>query len=982
MALGDGIRRNIATVSAAERQRFVDAIIELNQRFFPGSRTDFPAGGVSHWFKQDEIHQATHVHGGPAFLPWHRELCNRFEALLRQVDPNLSLHYWDWNEDPDPLFTASFMGNANGDAGEPWLSAGFYDPNPSDDDFRDDFIHGNPFSPTWQGSYPLHANPADPPQHITRQKQAGAPPVGQSTGSVFWPTDAQIINASSFQQLNDLIQGCEMGTSNNCAHGLAHGYIGGNLGDPHISFRDPFVFLLHSNVDRLWATWQTQPGHPERLDPDQVYGSDGSDSSITAPLEPWAGTSDWPVRPWYTPENQQVVKNCKHVSVVRPPCYDTLPTYPPTVTLETPTVNFNDVPEGETTVRAIVFSAIACADVHLAITAGPTVVSGPPATSFGTVLGTSATIQPKAGITPPKGRLWITYTGTSAGDLATGMVTVHCNETNQDFDIPISANTIARPTVAVCLALDQSNSMNGPAGTLGATRIQVLRDAATRFVQVVQASNGVGIVRFDHDAYPGVPVTRITTDSQFDPDRVNVLGAVQAHTPNPAGWTSIGDGVALARSTLAPEVGYDHKAIIVFTDGIENRPQFIADVAASIDSRTFAIGLGSETQVSTAALDSLTNSTGGYLLLTGQLTASIEDYFRLTKYFLQILAGVTNNNIIVDPNGFIRSGMKLRVPFVLNEADIDCTAILLTDLPAVQFVLETPDGQVMDPTTATGLGNVFAVGTNMSYYRYTLPVALGGGAQTGTWHAVLTLDENDFRKHVPGLENDPVALRRALAHGVRYSFTAQTFSNVRMEARLSQSSLQPGATLTLRAALTEYGLPVEARADVQAELQRPDGTTTVVPFTEVEPGVFEVSTPAALQGIYRFRIMAVGVTLRGAPFTREQLLTASVFRGGDDPPRTSGTDPRTRDEQLCHLLECMLADESLRRYLRERGIDVDSLARCVRQFCRERLAEVPEGTAQRPAPPARSNEMGGLLADARVRQLASELMEMVRRTQP
>jgi hypothetical protein len=162
------------------------------------------------------------VHGGPAFLPWHRELCNRFEALLRQVDPNLSLHYWDWNEDPDPLFTASFMGNANGDAGEPWLSAGFYDPNPSDDDFRDDFIHGNPFSPTWQGSYPLHANPADPPQHITRQKQAGAPPVGQSTGSVFWPTDAQIINASSFQQLNDLIQGCEMGTSNNCAHGLAH----------------------------------------------------------------------------------------------------------------------------------------------------------------------------------------------------------------------------------------------------------------------------------------------------------------------------------------------------------------------------------------------------------------------------------------------------------------------------------------------------------------------------------------------------------------------------------------------------------------------------------------------------------------------------------------------------------------------------------------------------------------------------------------
>src|SRR5919109_3061113 len=286
MALGDGIRRDIATVSAAERNRFRDAIIALNQKFFPGSRTDFPAGHVSYWFKQDEIHQATHVHGGPAFLPWHRELCNRFEAMLREIDPDLSLHYWDWNSDPAPLFTASFMGSANGDIGEPWLSAGLYDPNIAGDDFRDDFIHALNTSPP---SYELHSNPADPPKHVTRAKQAGAPAVGASTSGLFWPTDAQLVNAATFQDFNNLMQGCEMGTSNNCAHGLAHGYIGGKLGNPHISFRDPFVFLLHSHVARLWAMWQTQPGHPERLDPNQVYGSDSMDPSITAPMAPWAG---------------------------------------------------------------------------------------------------------------------------------------------------------------------------------------------------------------------------------------------------------------------------------------------------------------------------------------------------------------------------------------------------------------------------------------------------------------------------------------------------------------------------------------------------------------------------------------------------------------------------------------------------------------------------------------------------------------------
>jgi hypothetical protein len=100
MALGDGIRYNIASVDPAERALLRDALLELNRRHFPGNRSDSPIGGVSWWFKQDETHQSTHVHGGPEFVPWHREIVNRLEQLIRQINPQLSLHYWDWTQDP------------------------------------------------------------------------------------------------------------------------------------------------------------------------------------------------------------------------------------------------------------------------------------------------------------------------------------------------------------------------------------------------------------------------------------------------------------------------------------------------------------------------------------------------------------------------------------------------------------------------------------------------------------------------------------------------------------------------------------------------------------------------------------------------------------------------------------------------------------------------------------------------------------------
>jgi hypothetical protein len=982
MALGDGIRRNIATVSQQERDRFRDAIIALNKtKIFPGSRTDFPAGGVSYWFKQDEIHQATHVHGGPAFLPWHRELCNRFEAMLREVDPALSLHYWDWNADPTPLFTNSFMGSANGDVGDPWLTAGLYNPNPAPaDNYRDNAVHALNQGPP---SYPVHANPADPPKSLTRNVQAGAPPIGTSNfEGTHWATDDEFKNASTYQDFDSLMQGG--------AHFLAHDWIGGNLRDPHMSFRDPFVFLLHSNVDRLWAMWQTQPGFAWRLDPNQVYGTDGSSSPITDPLEPWAGepnwqtSGGWPTRPWFTPENQQVVKTSKHPSVVTPPCYDTLPTFPAAVTLKTPSITFNDVPVGETAARAIVFQVVACHDVTFSITAGPTVTSGPAGTNFGVLLGTSVTVKTVSSIGPPLGRLWISYKGTNANDMATGTVTVHCGDTNQDFVIPISANTIARPTVATMLVLDQSGSMDWLAGIDQTTkRIDILHQAATQYVQLAQDSSrvgdGVGMVSFDNNAYPGIGVTR-NMGTGFD--LAPVVTAIQ--NLHPQGATSIGNGISLGRSTLTPVTGYDQQALVVFTDGLENTSLFIADVMGSINDRTYAIGLGTAQQVSVGALTSLVNNTGGSLLLSGTLSPSIDDYFRLSKYFMQVLAGVKNNVIVTDPSGYLAPGMKVRIPFVLNETDIEATVILLTDLRAIRFLIETPAGDIMSPAQASGLGATYAVGTNMSYFRFTLPLPLGANpAQAGTWYAVLEVDEKIFSRYTRAVGETFGTQAGQFVHGIRYNLSAHAFSNLRMQAQVSQNSLQPGATLTVRAALSEYGIPVDHRATAFAEVDRPDNTQATIDLAEIEPGVFQASTQATMQGVYRFHVVASGATMRGLPFTREQQLSAGVVLGGDNPPPTTGPSTRGNDEHLCQLLECLLSPNTLGRFLSAHNVDANAVRACIERWCKQRLAgpsaeELRQREGTSAAPPAPSAQTGQLQAS----DVATLLADILSGAQP
>jgi hypothetical protein len=178
-------------------------------------------------------------------------------------------------------------------------------------------------------------------------------------------------------------------------------------------------------------------------------------------------------------------------------------------------------------------------------------------------------------------------------------------------------------------------------------------------------------------------------------------------------------------------------------------------------------------------------------------------------------------------------------------------------------------------------------------------------------------------------------MRRAQAHGARYSLSAWSFSNLRMDARLDQSGMEPGATMRLHANVTEYGMPLERRATVLADVTGPDGVVSPVTLSEGDPGSFGAAFVALIPGTYRILVRALGATARGLPFTREQALTGAVFAGGDQPPVVT-TDPADR---LCEWLICLLNTDGIARLLKQHEIDPGELERCIATFCRPRRDE-------------------------------------------
>jgi tyrosinase len=254
------IRKNQASLTAAERAAFVAAVKALKANgtydaFVAQHRAAFLAG----------VNDP--AHGGPGFLPWHREYLRRFERALRAVNPGVSLPYWDWTVTSSPtaqLWATDFMGG-NGSGPNQQVTTG-------------PFAHA-----TGQWTLTIR-DPGETRPFLRRSFGAmgqlpTAAAVQSANGVVPYDSSPWNRTSSTSTSFRNRLEGV--------IHNPGHMWVGGSMMDMS-SPNDPVFWLHHCNIDRLWAVWQ-------RTHPTQGYLPPSGTTGVVAghalddPMPPWAG---------------------------------------------------------------------------------------------------------------------------------------------------------------------------------------------------------------------------------------------------------------------------------------------------------------------------------------------------------------------------------------------------------------------------------------------------------------------------------------------------------------------------------------------------------------------------------------------------------------------------------------------------------------------------------------------------------------------
>ena len=93
------VRKNISHLTPEELRRFRAAVAQMKSLdAYPQDERSF-----AYWAR---IHANQCQHGWEEFLTWHRAYLYGFERQLQDIDPTVTLPYWDWSADVDNVKTS------------------------------------------------------------------------------------------------------------------------------------------------------------------------------------------------------------------------------------------------------------------------------------------------------------------------------------------------------------------------------------------------------------------------------------------------------------------------------------------------------------------------------------------------------------------------------------------------------------------------------------------------------------------------------------------------------------------------------------------------------------------------------------------------------------------------------------------------------------------------------------------------------------
>jgi tyrosinase len=207
-----------------------------------------------HEFLRDHIlHDKEYAHTNPRFLPWHRVYLRELERRLQMFHPCVSLPYWDWtldsgHEGQAHVFDTSYLGDANelGKAFRPMADVGekLEEEAEAGERQAQQALEHVPTRPVRRVGYTTSL-----PHGWGELDRRGGD--GEGDGKK-WPFSDRsmlgaLLSAKSYATFRTQLEGTP--------HAAPHVYIACHM-STMMAPSDPFFFLHHAMVDRIWDEWQ------------------------------------------------------------------------------------------------------------------------------------------------------------------------------------------------------------------------------------------------------------------------------------------------------------------------------------------------------------------------------------------------------------------------------------------------------------------------------------------------------------------------------------------------------------------------------------------------------------------------------------------------------------------------------------------------------------------------------------------------------